>query len=123
VAREGLRRTGASPAEIAALAAGAASDPAAARRRVAIWRLARLARRARPASPASGGAYLSPYAVAALEVDAGDPEAAIAALQRAVAARDPMVVMLATDPELASIRADRRVAALLRQLGLPQAAG
>jgi len=123
VAREGLRRAGASPAEIAALAAGAASDPAAARRRVAIWRLARLARLARPASPASGGAYLSPYAVAALEVDAGDPEAAVAALQRAVAARDPMVVMLATDPELASIRADRRVAALLRQLGLPQAAG
>jgi hypothetical protein len=75
------------------------------------------------ASPASGGAYLSPYAAAAVEVDAGDPEAAIAALQRAVAARDPMVAMLATDPELASIRADRRVAALLRQLGLPQAAG
>jgi TolB-like protein/DNA-binding winged helix-turn-helix (wHTH) protein len=123
VAREGLRRAGAPPAEIAALAAGAAADPAAARRRVAIWRLARLARLARPASPASGGAYLSPYAVAALEVDAGDPEAAIAALQRAVAARDPMVVMLATDPELASIRADRRVAALLRQLGLPQAVG
>jgi TolB-like protein/DNA-binding winged helix-turn-helix (wHTH) protein/Flp pilus assembly protein TadD len=120
VAREGLRRAGASPAEIAALAAGAASDPAAARRRIAGWRLARLAR---GASPASGGAYLSPYVVAALEVDAGDPEAAIAALQRAVAARDPMVVMLATDPELAPIRADRRVAALLRQLGLPRAAG
>lgn len=127
VAREGLRREGASPQEIAALAAGAASDPAsdagAARRRIASWRLARLARLARVASPASGGAYLSPYAVAALEVDMGDPEAAIAALQRAVAARDPMVVMLATDPELAPIRGDRRVAALLRQLGLPQAAG
>jgi TolB-like protein/DNA-binding winged helix-turn-helix (wHTH) protein len=120
VAREGLRREGASPAEIAALAAGAGADPAAARRRIATWRLARLAR---PGSPAAGGAYLSHYAVAALEVDAGDPEAAIAALQRAVAERDPMAVMLATDPELAPIRADRRVAALLRQLGLPQAAG
>jgi len=120
VAREGLRREGASPAEVAALVAGAASDPAAARRRIAAWRLARLAQLA---SPASGGVYLSPYAAAALEVDAGDPEAAIAALQRAVAARDPMVVMLATDPELAPIRADRRVAALLHQLGLPQAAG
>ena len=130
VAREGLRREGASPQEIAALAAaasdsasGAASDAGAARRRIAGWRLARLARRARVASPASGGAYLSPYTVAALEVDAGDPEAAIAALQRAVAARDPMVVMLATDPELAPIRGDRRVAALLHQLGLSQAAG
>jgi TolB-like protein/DNA-binding winged helix-turn-helix (wHTH) protein/Tfp pilus assembly protein PilF len=123
VAREGLRREGASPAEVAALAAGAAADPAAARRRIAGWRLARLARLARVPSPAAGGAYLSPYAVAALEVDAGDPEAAIAALQRAVAVRDPMVVMLATDPELAPIRADRRVAALLRQVGLLQAAG
>jgi TolB-like protein/DNA-binding winged helix-turn-helix (wHTH) protein/Flp pilus assembly protein TadD len=122
-AREGLRRAGASPPEIAALAAGAASDPGAARRRIASWRLARLARLARTAPAAPGSAYLSPYAVAALEVDAGDPEAAIAALQRAVAARDPMVVMLATDPELAPIRRDRRVAALLRQLGLPQAAG
>jgi TolB-like protein/DNA-binding winged helix-turn-helix (wHTH) protein/Tfp pilus assembly protein PilF len=123
VAREGLRRAGASPAEVAALAAGAASDPAAARRRIASWRLARLTRLARATSAASGGAYLSPYTVAVLEVDAGDPEAAIAALQRAVAARDPMVVMLATDPELTPIRGDRRVAALLRQLGLPQAAG
>jgi TolB-like protein/DNA-binding winged helix-turn-helix (wHTH) protein/Tfp pilus assembly protein PilF len=123
VAREGLRREGASPQEIAALAAGAASDAGAARRRIAGWRLARLARLARGASPAAGGAYLSPYTVAALEVDAGDPEAAIAALQRAVAARDPMVVMLATDPELAPIRGDRRVAGLLRRLGLPQSAG
>jgi TolB-like protein/DNA-binding winged helix-turn-helix (wHTH) protein/Flp pilus assembly protein TadD len=122
-AREGLRRAGASPPEIAALAAGAASDPGAARRRIASWRLARLARLARTAAAAPGSAYLSPYTVAALEVDAGHPEAAIAALQRAVAARDPMVVMLATDPELAPIRGDRRVAALLRQLGLPQAAG
>jgi TolB-like protein/DNA-binding winged helix-turn-helix (wHTH) protein/tetratricopeptide (TPR) repeat protein len=123
VAREGLRREGASPVEIAALAAGAGANPAAARRRIATWRLARLARLARLGSPAAGGAYLSHYAVAALEVDAGDPEATIAALQRAVAERDPMAVMLATDPELAPIRADRRVAALLRQLGLPQAAG
>jgi len=120
VAREGLRREGASPAEIAALATGAGANPAAARRRIAMWRLARLARLR---SAAAGGAYLSHYSVAALEVDAGDPEAAIAALQRAVGERDPMAVMLATDPELAPIRADRRVAALLRQLGLPQAAG
>jgi TolB-like protein/DNA-binding winged helix-turn-helix (wHTH) protein len=128
VAREALRREGALPAEIAALVAGpagsgaagtagTAADPAAARRRIAAWRLARLS------SPAAGGTYLSPYSTAAFEVEAGDPEAAFAALQRAVAGRDPMVVMLAVDPEFAPIQADRRFATLLHRLGLPQAAG
>ncbi|MBV8199543.1 MAG: tetratricopeptide repeat protein, partial [Acidobacteria bacterium] len=122
VAREGLRRAGASPEQIAALAAGAAADPMAARRRIASWRLARLTRSAQ-ASAASGGAYLSPYAAAVFEVEAGEPEAAFAALRRAVAERDPMAVTLAIDPELAPLRADRRFAALVRLLGLPQAAG
>jgi|GEM_PF-145596 len=125
VAREGLRRAGASPEQIAALVASAAADPTAARRRIAIFRRGRLARldRLAHASPASGGVYLSPYAAAAVEVEAGDPEAAFAALQRAVAERDPSVVMLAVDPEMAPIRADRRFAALVRLLGLPQAGG
>jgi TolB-like protein/DNA-binding winged helix-turn-helix (wHTH) protein/Tfp pilus assembly protein PilF len=122
VAREGLRRAGASPEQIAALVAGAAADPPAARRRIASWRLARL-RRLAQASPASGGAYFSPYSAATFEVEAGDPATALAALQRAVSERDPMVVMLAVDPELAPIRADRRFRALVRQLGLPQAGG
>jgi TolB-like protein/DNA-binding winged helix-turn-helix (wHTH) protein/Tfp pilus assembly protein PilF len=127
VAREALSREGASPAEISGLialpagAGSAAADPgaaaAAARRRIAAWRLARLT------SPAGGGTYVSPYAVAAFEVDAGNPDAALAALQTAVAGRDPMVVMLAVDPEFAPIRANRRFAALAQRLGLPQAAG
>jgi hypothetical protein len=120
VARAALRRDGASPAEIAGLVAGpagGAADPAAARRRIAAWRLARLT------AAAGAGSYLSPYAAAAFEADAGDGEAAFAALQRAVAGRDPMVVMLAVDPEFAPMRADRRFTALLRRLGLPQAAG
>jgi len=120
VAREGLRRAGATPEQIAALVAGPTADPAVVRRRIASWRLARLARLAN-ASPAGGGAYLSPYSVATFEVEAGDPEAAFAALRRAVAERDPSVVMLAVDPELAPIRADRRFAALLSRLGLPPA--
>ncbi|HYL05711.1 MAG TPA: winged helix-turn-helix domain-containing protein [Thermoanaerobaculia bacterium] len=121
VAREALRREGASPAEIAALVAGpagaGAADPAAARRRIAAWRLARLT------ASAAGGAYVSPYAVAAFELDAGNPDAAFAALERAVAGHDPMVVMMAVDPELAPLRADRRFAALLHRLGLPPARG
>lgn len=122
VAQESLRRAGASPAEIAALAAGApgagagaalaTADPAAARRPIAAWRLARL--RSRPG-------YVSPYALAAFELEAGRRDDAFADLERAVAGRDPMAPMLAVDPELAPLRADRRFGALLRRLGLPQA--
>jgi hypothetical protein len=127
VAREALHHEGASASEIEGLigrpagaAAGAGAGgpgPAAARRRIAAWRLARLT------SLAAGGAYVSPYAVAAFEVDAGDLDAAFAALQHAVVGHDPMVVMLAVDPEFAPIRGDRRFAALEQRLGLPQAAG
>jgi len=140
VAREALRRDGATPEEIAALVAGtpvagpaasapaagapslalaaggAPADPAAARRRIAAWRLHRLTARA-----AAAGTYLSPYAAAAFEVEAGDAEGAFADLGRAVAGRDPMAVMLAVDPELAPLRADPRFAELVRRLGLPPA--
>jgi len=83
----------------------------AARRRIAAWRLARLA--SRPG-------YVSPYAIAAFEVEIGDIERAFADLQRAVAIRDPAAVMLAVDPELAELRADPRFGALVHRLGLPQ---
>lgn len=109
VAREGLRRAGASPEQVAALVAG--NDPAAARRRIAAWRLQRLAAQA---------GYASPYHAATLEVESGDREAAFGALRRAVAGHDPAAVLLAVDPELAPLRADPRFDALRRQLGLPQ---
>lgn len=127
-ARESLRLERAEPAEAEELTAG---EPRAALRRVAAWRLERLLARARggtgaaarPASPAPAPAttsrpWIAPSSLAALRLELGDVEGALADLARAEVERDPALVSLAVDPAFDPLRGDPRFLALLARLGL-----
>lgn len=105
-ARIGLRRAGLDAAEISALTAG---PPAEAWQRLNRWRLARRLSQ-------SGS---SPYDLAALYADLGEPDPAFAALERAFAERDPALPSLAVDPVFDRLHGDPRFAALLARLRLP----
>jgi TolB-like protein/DNA-binding winged helix-turn-helix (wHTH) protein len=62
-------------------------------------------------------AYVSPYALAALHSELGDQDEALAALQRALEARDPMLVSVDVDPAFDPIRADRRFQEIVARVG------
>ncbi len=61
--------------------------------------------------------YVSPYALAALYAELGDQDEALAALTRALEARDPMLVSVDVDPAFDSIRADRRFQEIVARVG------
>ncbi len=71
-------------------------------------------------TPAAGSEVeASPYDQAVLHAGLGDHDAALGALEIAVAERRPGVVNIKVDPFLAPLRADPRFAALVRRAGLP----
>jgi len=61
--------------------------------------------------------YVSPYVLAALQAELGDQDEALAALERALEARDPMLVSLDVDPAFDPIRADRRFQEIVARVG------
>lgn len=87
-----------------------------------VWSLAALghaeeARREMQAlQRAWAGRYLPPYQLAMAELHLGDPDAALALLERAVHERDPNALCLRVDPAFDSLHGQPRFAALLRQV-------
>jgi Flp pilus assembly protein TadD len=67
--------------------------------------------------------YVSPGAVAALEVALGEYEQAIASLNAGVDQHATAMLMLAADPVFDPLRSDLRFHALLPRIGLPLEAG
>jgi tetratricopeptide (TPR) repeat protein len=63
-------------------------------------------------------AAVSPFLVAAVHAALGDPDAAFAALDRAVEARDPWLLALRTHPWLDPLRTDPRLAELVGRMGM-----
>ena len=62
---------------------------------------------------------VSGYYIAKIHAALGEREEAFRWLERAYAARDPNLSMLAVDPQLAELRGDPRQLDLLRRLRLP----
>jgi tetratricopeptide (TPR) repeat protein len=63
--------------------------------------------------------YVSPLDIARLSALTGDREAAFAALDRALAERSSMLVLLRVDRAWDSVRDDPRFAAAVRRVGIP----
>jgi serine/threonine-protein kinase len=64
-------------------------------------------------------AAVSPYRIATIWVALGDADATFDCLQQACRARDHWMVFLKVDPMLEAVRADRRFARLVAQVGFP----
>jgi DNA-binding winged helix-turn-helix (wHTH) protein/Tfp pilus assembly protein PilF len=62
------------------------------------------------------GEGLAPYRVATIEAGLGENARAISSIERALAGRDPWLVVLKVDPMLDAIRKDRRIAAVQREV-------
>jgi tetratricopeptide (TPR) repeat protein len=56
--------------------------------------------------------FVSPFGLALVHAGLGDREAALTALERAVAVRDPYLIYLAVHPQLDTLRADPRFEAV-----------
>jgi TolB-like protein len=65
-----------------------------------------------------GPKRLSQYHMAIAELGAGDPDAALSALERASEERDPALVNVATEPRFTSLHNEARFTALLERLKL-----
>jgi DNA-binding winged helix-turn-helix (wHTH) protein/Tfp pilus assembly protein PilF len=63
-----------------------------------------------------GAHGLAPYRMATIEVALGEHKEAIASLERALTIRDPWLVVLKVDPMLASVRQDKRVQAIEKEV-------
>jgi TolB-like protein/cytochrome c-type biogenesis protein CcmH/NrfG len=63
--------------------------------------------------------YVSPLDIARLHAQLGDREPAFAALERALAERSPMLVLLKVDRAWDRVRTDPRFAAAVRRVGIP----
>lgn len=107
-AREGAGQEGMTASDLAALP----SEPAAALRKIAKWRLEHLESRER-------SAHVSPYTLAALHADLGDQESALAELARALEERDSMLVSAEMDPAFDPIRSDPRFLSIIERVGGP----
>ncbi|HYU35740.1 MAG TPA: winged helix-turn-helix domain-containing protein [Thermoanaerobaculia bacterium] len=107
-ARVAALQEGLDPAELA----GLPSDPHVALERLAKRRLKHLIGR-------GSTVYVSPYALAALYLESGEQDEALAALTRALAERDPMLVSLDVDPAFDPIRADPRFQEIVATVGGP----
>ena len=59
---------------------------------------------------------LAPYRVATIEAALGENARAIASIERALALRDPWLVVLKVDPMLDAIRKDRRIVAIEKEV-------
>ena len=59
---------------------------------------------------------LAPYRVATIETALGENARAIASIERALAVRDPWLVVLKVDPMLDAIRKDRRIVAIEKEV-------
>ena len=112
-ARQALARAGATADELAALDTG---DAAEGMRNVVRWRLKRRLAAARQRE-------VSPYAIAGYYAELDERDAAFAWLERAFRERDSELVSLNVDPTFDSLRADARLADLLRRIGLNDQAG
>jgi len=104
--RDLMTAGGASAAELSALLA---PTPAEGLRRVRAARLQRLEARA--------GEGASAYAVAVEQAALDRREDAFASLAKALRDRDPMMVVLASDPAFDALRADARFPSLLERIG------
>jgi DNA-binding winged helix-turn-helix (wHTH) protein/Flp pilus assembly protein TadD len=63
------------------------------------------------------GSGLSPYQRATVEIALGEPDAALASLERAGEERDPWLVLLKVDPMLDPVRSSPRFGTLLERVG------
>ena len=63
-----------------------------------------------------GAAGLAPYRIAAIETALGENARAIASIERAFEVRDPWLVVLKVDPMLETIRKDRRIVAIQKEV-------
>ena len=63
---------------------------------------------------------VSPYSIASVYARLGDKEQTLNWLEKAYQQHDAYVVYLKIDPQFDSLRSDRRVADLMRRIGLPQ---
>jgi TolB-like protein len=75
--------------------------------------------RADQLAPAAAGAVTQCMAVAAAYADAGEPDAAMAWLEKAYAVRLPQLLHVPADPAFDAMRDDPRFDALMRKIGIP----
>jgi tetratricopeptide (TPR) repeat protein len=75
--------------------------------------------RADQLAPAAEGAVANYMAVAAAYADAGEPDAAMAWLEKAYAVRLPQLLHVPADPAFDAMRDDTRFEALMRKIGIP----
>ena len=109
-AREVARQEGLDPAGPQETVAAPAADPRAALRGLTKRRLEHLIGR-------GSTTYVSPYALASLHAELGDRDEALAALQRALEERDPMLVSVDVDPAFDPVRTDRRFQEIVARVG------
>jgi tetratricopeptide (TPR) repeat protein len=110
-ALEAARQEGLPPETLAEMPAGP-QDAETALQWLAKRRLEHLLRR-------GSTAYVSPYALAALHAEAGNRDEALAALQRALEERDPMLVSVDVDPAFDTVRTDPRYQEIVARVGGP----
>ena len=106
----GARQEGLDPATLQETGSAETIDPEVALQRLTKRRLEHLIGR-------GSTVYVSPYALAALYAELGDQDEALAALTRALEARDPMLVSLDVDPAFDPIRTDRRFQEIVARVG------
>ncbi len=109
-ALEGARQEGMDPGVLGATGSGGPADQKVALRRLTKRRLEHLIGR-------GSTVYVSPYVLATLYAELGDQDEALAALTRALEARDPALVSLDVDPAFDPIRADRRFQEIVARVG------
>jgi hypothetical protein len=65
-----------------------------------------------------GTRYFSPFLIALVYTGVGNKDAAFVWLTKAYESRDPQLIWLMVEPQLASLRPDPRFRTLLRRMGI-----